>query len=283
MELTRTVKQLTRRWEGWISAAWLGALVTVCYWPVIGNIVHQWQSDDNMAHGWFVPFIVGYILWERREELQGIEARPSSLGLCLLIGSGIMACLGALAAEIFTQRLALLGTLAGLAWYLGGDELFRRLRFPFLLLFFALPLPGLVHKQITFPLQLLASRLAEWGLELMGRTVLREGNVLELAGRTLSVIEACSGIRALMTLEFFALAYAYLFHEKVWMRWALALAAVPIAVLANAARVMATALLGEIDPRLAEGFFHGLEGWAVFVVAMAMLIGLERILRRWLP
>ena len=268
------------RWAAWAAAAWLAGLVAVCYWPVIGNIVHQWSSDDNMAHGWFVPVIVGYIVWERREELGRVELRRSGWGLAALAGSGVMACLGALAAEIFTERLALVGTIAGLAWYLGGTELFRRLRFPLLLLLFALPLPGLLHKQITFPLQLLATELAEQGLELAGRTVLREGNVLELAGRMISVVEACSGIRALMALEFFALAYAYLFHEKVWMRWALAAAAVPVAVVANAGRVMVTALLGEVDARLAEGFYHGLEGWAVFVVAMAMLIGVERVLRR---
>lgn len=266
----------------WAVAGWLALLVAVCYWPVIGNTVHQWQSDDNMAHGWFVPMIVGYIVWERREELAGVPMQVSVRGLTLLVASGFVACLGALAAEIFTERLALLGTIAGLVWYVGGDALFRKLRFPFLLLFFALPLPGLLHKQITFPLQLLATRLAEWGLELTGRTVLREGNVLELAGRMISVVEACSGIRALMTLEFFALAYAYLMHERVWMRWALAAAAVPVAVLANAGRVMVTAILGEVDPRLAEGFYHGLEGWVVFVVAMAMLVGVERVLRRWL-
>jgi exosortase len=269
------------KWRGWTAAGWLALLVAVCYWPVIGNIVHQWQSDDNMAHGWFVPLIVGYIVWERREELAGVEIGKSAWGLWLLIGSGVVACAGALAAEIFTERVALVGTVAGLVWYLGGTELMRRLRFPLLLLCFALPLPGLLHKQITFPLQLVATRLAEWGLELTGRTVLREGNVLELAGRMISVVEACSGIRALMALEFFALAYAYLFHEKVWMRWALAAAAVPVAVVANSGRVMATALLGEVDPRLAEGFYHGLEGWAVFVVAMAMLICVERVLRRW--
>jgi len=271
---------LQERWMGWAAAAWLAGLAAVCYWPVIGNIVNQWMSDDNMAHGWFVPVIVGYIVWERREELVRVELRRSGWGLGLLIGSGVVACLGALAAEIFTERVALIGTLAGLVWYLGGGELMRRLRFPLLLACFALPLPGLLHKQITFPLQLAATRLAELGLELTGRTVLREGNVLELAGRMISVVEACSGIRALMALEFFALAYAYLLHERAWMRWALAAAAVPVAVAANAGRVMATALLGEVDERLAEGFYHGLEGWAVFVVAMAMLIGVERVLRR---
>lgn len=267
-------------WD-WAPGLFLALLVGVCYWPVIGNIVHQWQSDDNMAHGWFVPVIVGYIVWERREELEGVKLKRSGWGLAVLIGSGVLACVGAVAAEIFTERVALVGTVAGLVWYLGGGEVMRRLRFPLLLLCFALPLPGLLHKQITFPLQLAATRLAEWGLELTGRTVLREGNVLELAGRMISVVEACSGIRALMALEFFALAYAYLFHERVWMRWALAAAAVPVAVAANAGRVMATALLGEVDERLAEGFYHGLEGWAVFVAAMVMLMGVERVLRRW--
>jgi len=281
MQAEAARKLWQERWEGWGAAAWLAGLVAVCYWPVIGNIVHQWMSDDNMAHGWFVPVIVGYIVWERREDLEGVELKRSGWGLAVLMGSGVLACLGALAAEIFTQRVALIGTVAGLVWYLGGTELMRRLRFPLLLLCFALPLPGMLHKQITFPLQLVATRLAEWGLELAGRTVLREGNVLELAGRMISVVEACSGIRALMALEFFALAYAYLFHEKAWMRWALAAAAVPVAVAANAGRVMATALLGEVDERLAEGFYHGMEGWAVFVVAMGMLIGVERVLRRW--
>lgn len=272
---------LRDKWAGWVAAGWLAVLAAVAYWPVIGNIVHQWSSDDNMAHGWFVPVIVGYIVWERREELEGARVERSGWGLGLLAASGGLACLGALAAEIFTERVALLGTVAGLVWYLGGGELMRRVRFPLLLLCFALPLPGLVHKQVTFPLQLVATRLAEWGLELTGRTVLREGNVLELAGRMVSVVEACSGIRALMALVFFALAYAYLFHEKVWMRWALAAAAVPVAIVANAGRVMATALLGEVDERLAEGFYHGMEGWVVFVAAMGMLMGVERVLRRW--
>lgn len=260
-------------------AIWFALLVGICYFPVIGNILNQWTSNDDMSHGFFVPLIVGYIVWERRAELLSVEIRSSGWGLAVLAFGGILACAGALAAEIFTERIALLVTITGLIWYLGGTALLRRLAFPLALLCFMLPLPGLLYKQITFPLQILASRIAEQGLEMLGHMVLREGNIIEMAGWQISVIEACSGVRSLLSLAFFSLAYAYLFHPGVWMRWALLAAAVPIAVLANSSRIVLTGILGEYDPRLAEGFFHGMSGWVVFVVAIAMLAALERALR----
>ena len=81
----------------------------------------------------------------------------------------------------------------------------------------------MIYNQITFPLQLFASRVAESTLGLIGIPVLREGNVLELASQKLSVAEACSGIRSLLSLTFLSttiLVYAYFFDKKVWMRWA---------------------------------------------------------------
>ncbi|MCL4793556.1 MAG: exosortase [Bryobacteraceae bacterium] len=260
---------------------WFSLLIAICYFPVIGNITWQWVSNDDMSHGFFVPLIVGYIVWERRSELFSVDIKRSGWGLAFLIVGGILACLGALAAEIFTQRVALMVTIGGLVWYLGGGALLRRLAFPLTLLCFMLPLPGLLYKQITFPLQILASRIAEQGLELLGHIVLREGNIIEMAGWQISVIEACSGVRALLSLAFFSLAYAYLFHPQVWMRWALLAAAFPIAVLANSSRIVLTGILGEYDPRLAEGFFHGMSGWAVFVIAILMLALTERVLRRF--
>jgi exosortase len=265
----------------WPYLAWFAILVAACYFPVIQNVTHQWSSDDDMGHGYFVPLIVGFIVWERREELFSVEIRPSRWGLVVLVLGGILACVGALSAEIFTERVAFMVTITGLVFYLGGRELLRRLAFPLVLLCFMLPLPGLLYKQITFPLQLLATRMAEVGLELLGRTVLREGNILEMAGRQVSVVEACSGVRALLSLAFFSLAYAYLFHPKAWMRWALLVAAVPVAVIANASRIVLTGILGEYDERLAEGFFHGMSGWVVFVIAIAMLAVVERVLRRF--
>lgn len=257
---------------------WFAALLVLCYWPVIGNVTHQWRVSDDMVHGLFVPPIAAYIAWERRAEWMAVPVRRCGWGLFLIVWGAVQACLGALGAEIFTERVAMMVSIYGIVLYFAGWRVFRTLLFPLMLLWFMLPVPGIVYKQITFPLQLLASRLAEWGMELAGYMVLREGNVLELAGRKLSVVEACNGIRALLSLSFFSLAYAHLSSGRGWMRWALLASAIPVAVTANAARVMATGILGEYDPRLAEGFFHGFSGWVIFVFAIVTLVAIERLL-----
>jgi exosortase len=114
--------------------------------------------------------------------------------------------------------------------------------------------------------------------------VLRDGNVLTLASQTLSVAEACSGIRSLLSLSFLSLVYAYFFDSKVWMRWALFIGVLPIAILANAGRVTITGILSERDPELARGFFHELEGFIIFAIALVMLFTLHLLINlfyRW--
>ena len=138
----------------------------------------------------------------------------------------------------------------------------------------------MIYNQITFPLQLFASRVAEYALGVMGIPVLRDGNVLELASQKLSVVEACSGIRSLMSLTFLSLVYAYFFDKKVWMRWALLIGTIPIAILANAGRVTITGILSEMNPELAHGFFHSLEGWIIFLIAFVMLLVLHVVINR---
>jgi exosortase len=156
----------------------------------------------------------------------------------------------------------------------------RALAFPLLLLPFMIPIPAVIYNQITFPLQLFASQVAEASLNLLGFPVLRDGNILELASQKLSVAEACSGIRSLLSLSFLSLVYAYFFDKNVWMRWVLLIATAPIAILANSARVTITGILSEINTELAQGFFHSLEGWIIFLVALAMLVGVHALIRR---
>ena len=271
----------------WPAVAWFGILLVAVYYPILRHLVEQWSSDDDVSHGFFVPLVAGYIVWQRREKFPSLEWKPAWWGVALLVWAGVQAYLGTLGAELFLQRTAFLLSLVGMLLILGGTQLVRELAFPLLLLPFMIPLPTVVYNQITFPLQLFASAVAEKSLDVLNVPVLRDGNILELASQKLSVAEACSGIRSLLSLSFLSLVYAYLFDRKVWMRWVLLIATVPIAIVANSARVTLTGIFSEIDPSLAEGFFHEAEGWVIFVVALLILVvvhqSLNFIYRRWRP
>ena len=263
---------------------WFGILLILCYAPVLQRLVHQWQSDDDMGHGLFVPVVAGYIIWTRREELLAIHPVPNKWGLLLMALASAQLCFATIAGELFLARTAILLSLLGIVLYLRGAATVRALAFPFVLLLFMVPLPGIIYKQITFPLQLLASRLAELALDTMNISVLRDGNILEFANLRLSIIEACSGIRSLLSLSFFSLVYAFLCDNRLRMRWLLLLSTIPIAIVANAGRVVLTGIAGRYSPELAEGVLHGLSGWVIFVLALAIFILNHKLLCKvWKP
>jgi exosortase len=268
------------RQMNWTAIAWFAALLIVTYLPILEHLVWQWSTDEDVGHGFFVPVVAAYIAWQRRQEILAIEWKPAWWGMAILGWGLVQSYIGTLGAELFLQRSAFLITLAGLLLVLGGTKLIRILAFPLLLLPFMIPIPAVIYNQITFPLQLFASRVAEMTLSLLGIPVLRDGNVLELASQKLSVAEACSGIRSLLSLSFLSLVYAYFFDKKIWMRWVLLVCTVPIAILANSGRVTITGILSEFNPEWAQGFFHSLEGWIIFVIALVMLIGLHAVINR---
>ncbi len=265
----------------WAPIAWFTVLIAVAFFPTWQSLVSQWSNDEDVGHGFFVPLVAGYVAWTRRQELMSMEWKPAWWGVGLMLWGILQSMVGTLGVELFLQRTAILVMLVGLLLVLGGTGLVRALAFPLLLLPFMIPIPAVIYNQITFPLQLFASRVAEGVLSLLGIPVLRDGNVLELASQKLSVAEACSGIRSLLSLTFLSLVYAYFFDKKPWMRWALLIGVVPIAILANAARVTITGILSEeVSPELAHGFFHSLEGWIVFLIAFVMLLALHAVINR---
>src|SRR5580698_3974502 len=262
----------------WVAWAWFGALLLLSYASVLWRLVRQWDSDPDMGHGFFVPLVVGFILWQKREELQALPVAPNWWGLAVVLYGGLQLSIATLGAELFLARTAFIVSVVGIVLLLGGTAWVRALAFPLFLLLFMVPIPTVVYNSITFPLQLLASRVSTQALDLMQIPVLREGNVLELAEQKLSVVEACSGIRSLLSLTFLSLVYSYFFESKIWMRTLLFAATIPIAIVANASRVTLTGVLTEYKPELAEGFFHTASGWVIFMVALAILILLHQIL-----
>ena len=190
-----------------------------------------------------------------------------------------MLILGVLGAELFLSRFSLLLLATGLVIFFLGWKFFRALLFPLAFLILMIPIPTILFNQITFPLQILASKLAAWFLPLLGVPVLREGNIINLPAMPLEVADACSGIRSLMTLTTLTIMYGYLLESRVLIRVLLAIAAIPIAVIANGFRIVGTGLLVQYwDPDKAQGFFHEFSGWLIFVVSMFMLFFLHRLL-----
>jgi len=265
----------------WAVVAWLGVLLIVANYPILKILVWQWWNNEDMGHGFFVPVVAAVLVWQRREKLLAMELKPAwGWGIAVLLYGTLQGYIGMISAELFLQHTSVLILLVGILLVTGGIPLVRALIYPLLLLPFMVPIPTVIYNKITFPLQLFASGVAEQILSLINIPVLRDGNVLHLASQDLSVAEACSGIRSLLSLSFLSLVYAYFFENRVWMRWVLFASTIPIAILANAGRVTITGILSEINPELARGFFHSLEGWVIFIIAAVLLGCLHAVLNR---
>jgi exosortase len=259
------------------AACWL-------YAGVIRKLVYDWGHDDNYSHGFLIVPLALYFAWERRQRFREAAVHPSFAGLFVVIGSLAVLIAGLLGAELFLTRLSLVGVTTGTVLYLYGWQHLRIGAFPLAFLLLMIPLPAIVFNQIAFPLQLIASRFGTVALQACAVPVLREGNVIVLANTSLEVVEACSGIRSLVSLLTLGIIYGYFTDHRSWMRVVIALASIPIAILANGFRVAGTGVLAHyLGPETAVGFFHEFSGWLVFVAAFGMLFAFGSLLRRFLP
>ena len=264
-------------WQGLLLVGVLGFL----YAPVLKLLVWQWYYDPDYGHGFLVPLLSAFLIWQRRDKLR------TDSGAAVALGdgdrtrfAGNACCWAAWARSCRSPGLSMLGTICGLIVYFAGGAILRAMAFPMAFLLFAIPIPTVVYNEIVFPLQFVASRFATKILETLNLfPILREGNVLVLPGMHLEVVEACSGIRSLMSLLALAAGYGYLVERSVPVRWFLIIAMVPLAIISNGTRVMITALMANyIGPRAAEGFMHEFSGWVIFVVATILFLLLHRLI-----
>jgi exosortase len=244
----------------------------VLYHSIAVKLVTDWGELPDFSHGFLIPFFAAFLLWDKRGELRSATTAPSWGGVWLVALGLFELLLGVFGADLFLQRTSFVLLVAGLVWMLLGRQMLGRVKFVLFVLLLAIPLPTILFNQITFPLQLLASRFASDLLPLAGVPVLREGNIIQLPALQLEVAEACSGIRSLMSLFTVAVIYGYFLERGTWRRVLLALAALPIAVAANVARIFGTGLCVQYwDPDKAMGFFHEFSGWLMFLVSLGCL------------
>jgi exosortase len=268
-----------KRFGLWAPIALSVAAFAFLYRAVIAKLVYDWTYDGNFSHGFLIVPIAAYLVWERRKKLAATPIEPTVVGLVLLVGSLATLAAGILGAELFLSRVSMVGVIGSVVLFTTGWRFVRVLMFPLAFLLLMIPIPAIVFNQISLPLQLLASKAAEYTLQMAHIPVLREGNVIVLANTSLEVAEACSGIRSLISLVTLAIVYGYFTDPRVWARFVLTLAAVPVAVVSNAARVAGTGVAAHYyGPQVAEGFFHTFSGWMLFLVAFVMLFAIQKLL-----
>jgi exosortase len=274
----------TNRSMNWSAAFVISVLVALLaglYGEVLLKMGIQWNNDPDYSHGFLVPVLVGYFVWERWDRLKIVRIAPSPWGMAVLGWGLLMLVIGSVGAELYLQRSSLIVVIAGLVLLMMGRDALKTLMFPIAFMLFMVPLPAIVVNAVAFPLQLFAARTAEFCLFNFGIPVLREGNVIVLAGTTLEVAEACSGIRSLQALLALGTVYAYFSQRSTWKRWTLVLLSVPIAIVANAFRVSGTGVLANYwGAQAAEGFYHTFSGWLIFVVAFLLLLGCGGLLSK---
>jgi exosortase len=270
--------------------------LALLYFGVLTKLGKDWWHDENYSHGILIPFVIAYILWQERERFSKFQLTPATrLGAAGIGISLLMLWAGTAGAELFVQRISLVMILVSVVIYFFGFQILRLLGVPLMLLILSIPIPQIIFNKIAFPLQLFASRCAVAAMAFLSIPVLRQGNVIELMplGATepkkLAVVEACSGIRSLMTLVTLSLIYAYFSKPKSpgnkfygpARTVILVLAAVPIAILTNALRVSGTGILAHYyGTRVADGFFHTFSGWVIYIVAAVLMFITAWILDR---
>jgi exosortase len=266
-------------WGIWVGI--LSALFLILYGPILEALILDWWRDPNYGHAFLVPLFAGYVLWKQRARLFEIPLKPSNFGLLVMLGAIGLLMVGSLGAELFTSRFSMLVLIGGIVLFLAGWRMLRAVSFPLAFLVLMVPIPVLIFNEIAFPLQLLASRFATFWLQLVNVPVLREGNLIILPNYTLEVVDACSGIRSLMTLITLAVAYGYFVENRRWARYLLVLLMIPIAIVSNGIRIMGAGVLTyNFGPAAAEGFFHEFSGWVIFVAAMIMMFFCHWLLRK---
>jgi exosortase len=263
------------------AAFLLSSLVLALYEPVLRSMVLQWWDDPNYGHGLLVPVFAAYILWREQTRWCSVPVRASNYGLPIMLSALGLLLLGLLSAEVFSARVSLIILISGIIVFLGGWRMLRSIGFPIGYLFFMIPLPAIVYYQLTFPLQLLASRLGAYGLVMLGVHTVREGNLLILPNVTLEVVEACSGVRSLLSLLAAVVAYGYLAENSTWKRCLLVILTIPIVILSNGLRLVAAGILSYVyGSEVDSGSVHTILGLAFFVLAFLSIILIHSVLRK---
>jgi len=247
-------------------------LTCVLFWPAFQFAWNKWGTDPNYGHAYFVPPAAAYLAWRKRAALRSKGQKPSLAGIVLVAPAVALHVMANNAGLLRFSIIAFVMVLAGEIVVFCGWGTVRQLAFPLALLLFAVPIP-LYLESATLPMKLVASAMSTGLLEVLGLSVYREGTIIHLPNMTLEVATACSGLRSLVLVTTVGAFYGYVSQQTNVRRIIIFASSIPIAVCANIARIVATALLSNsVDSEIAHKLIHDFSGIFVFVVAGALFV-----------
>jgi len=258
------------------------ALFVVAYFPVFQILVGKWANSEEYSHAFLILPIILYMVWQKQEILQEIQKQCTYIGLILVVFSMAVYFFSLLTQVHTIISLAMFLTVLGALVYLFGTKSVPILFTPLLLLLLLIPVPDPLYIKLTFPLQLKVSQMSEFIVWMFGVPIFRQGNVMNIPTKSFEVVEACSGLRSMITLINLSIVMGYFMLERKTSKCILLFASIPIAVFVNVIRVSLMILLYyffRLD--LSEGILHTITEVAVFALALISLLCLNKILEIW--
>lgn len=241
------------------------------YWPTLKDIVHAWESEPDYSHGYLVIPAALFFLWTRRAACPAAQSPGWWAGLSLV---GLSLSIRLFAAAYYFESIdgwSMLLWLAGVVALLFGNAVLLWALPSIAFLVFMIPLPFRIEGLLSLPLQRIATKASCWTLQLLGQPAISEGNTILIGDHRLEVEQACSGLRLFVSILALAFAYLMLVKRTWWEKTLLLASVVPIAIVANSARIVATGLLYEYaSSDAAKKFSHDFAGWAMIPLAAAL-------------
>ena len=266
-----------------LALAGLGLLLVWVYWPALDDMAHKWSHNPQYSHGYLVPLFALALLWLRRERLTAVSFQLNWWGVPLVAIGVALYLAGAYGYFDWLEGVSLLPCLAGVAVLLGGRRALAWAWPAIAFLAFMVPLPFGLEQALGGPLRSLATRASTWALQTLGLPALAQGNIIIVRAHKIGVAEACSGLSMLLTFAAVATAVAVVIRRPLLDKLLIVASAVPIALLANVARITATGVLYETaGSQVARAFFHDFAGWLMMPLAVGLLWVELRLLSRLL-
>ncbi len=265
----------------WISVYFV--LLAGIFLSALIYLTGEWKKDD-FSYCYIVPFIIFYLIWEKKEQFFSAPSLPSWKGIFILCLGIFFFWVGELGGEYTALYISFWLVLVGLCWLHMGWEKIKIISFPLAFILTMFPPPNFIYNKISVSLKLLSSQLGVATMQIFGMSAYREGNVIDLGFTQLQVVDACSGLRYLFPLIILGLLLAYFYKDFFWKKILLVISTIPISIFVNGIRIASVGILYPVfGQKVAVGFFHDFSGWFIFMISVGIMVVEMWVLRKIPP